>query len=117
MTKRNKRLVLIIDPYRSGVDAVDRARAVPAIGRDETGRNASHSSKVVAVLQISDAAAPRSLGEGDAESLGHAVQRAPVDAENLRGAGSIPAGGVKHMYEVATFEIVERRKIGKRLVL
>ena len=59
----------------------------------------------------------RSVLQLDAEPLRHAVERPPVDAEDLGGAGPIAVGGVEHVQQVAALEIVEGRQIGKRLLL
>ena len=53
----------------------------------------------------------------DAKAFGHPIQGAAVDAQDFRGACSIPLGSVKHVHEVATLEVVECRQTGKRLIL
>ena len=56
------------------------------------------------------------LGQRDAESLRHAVQRPAIDAENLGRAGAIAVGGLEHVQQIPALEVVEGRQIGKRLV-
>jgi len=45
--------------------------------------------------------------EIDSEALGHSVERAAIYLEDFRGAGSTTAYSLKHVDEVASFQLVE----------
>ena len=47
----------------------------------------------------------------DAEALGHAVERAPVNAHDFSGAGAVAAHHLEHVEKIATFEFFEQRQI------
>jgi len=44
-------------------------------------------------------------------ALDHAIEGAPVDAEDFGGAGAIAAGDLEDVEEVTSFELVERGQI------
>lgn len=46
----------------------------------------------------------------DTESLGHAIERAAVDAEYLGGAFAVTASHAQHLHEVLTLEFVHRQR-------
>ena len=64
-------------------------------------------------LAISGARSPRSLFEGDPEAFRHAVQRAAIDAHDLRRPSTVTADRGEHVPQIAPLEIVERGKVGE----
>ena len=51
------------------------------------------------------------VAQFDPESLGHSIQRAPVDAEHIRRPRPIASDRLKHVLDVAALHLLERREI------
>lgn len=47
----------------------------------------------------------------DAVALDHAVERAPIDAENLGGACAVTAGDLEYIKQISSFELVKHGKV------
>jgi hypothetical protein len=56
----------------------------------------------------------RLVAQLDAESLGHSIERAPVDAEHIGRARPIASDRLQHVFEVPALHFLERREIFKQ---
>ena len=60
---------------------------------------------------IFDATCPGLVAQFDPVSLGHSIERAPVDAEDIRRPRPIASDRLKHVLDVAALHLLERREI------
>jgi hypothetical protein len=52
----------------------------------------------------------RGAAVSDSETLQHAVESSPIDAQDLGGAGAVSLDPAEHLDQVAPFDLVERWK-------
>ena len=53
----------------------------------------------------------RLVAQFDPESVGHSVQRATINAQDICRAGAVAADGLQHVFEVAALQLFERREV------